>query len=386
LPFQHSDPLGAARAKNRAHVATARPLGYDGGPRLGMRLRHGSWAALVFAVAMPASAEPPDPAVVWYRSSEGCPDGPEFMARLGERASLARLAEAGDRVDFVVTLAATNEGSTGRLERQTESGTIAVSELRDDSCDRVAEALALSLALSLDPETHGQGQPDEPGEASQSPAPDVPAAAPTPHRNAAPHTTVPAPAWSQPAAAEPPPDTLRLRREPETQVWLVGVQGGAVSGLAPNALALAEAFVELGGALPQALPGLALRAGVVGILGSTTTAVGQVRHWVVAGRTEACPVQLGGARVTLLPCAALDLGATGASGTRSTGKLDTGLWAALGAHARLRWSVGGPVAVEAQLGLLVPLTQYELYGGSEVLYRTAAAGLSGSAGTSIRVP
>ena len=250
----------------------------------------------------------------------------------------------------------------------------------------MAEALALSLALSLDPETHDQGQPEDADEASQSPAQDVPAAAPTPRRSASPHTGSPASARSQPIAADQPPDTVQMRHEPDAQVWLAGVQGGAVSGVARNASALAAAFVELDGALPQVLPGLALRAGAVGVFGSTTTAVGEVRHWIIAGRTDACPVQLGGTRVTLWPCAVFDLGATGASATRSTGSLDTGLWAALGAHARFRWWVGGPVALEAQLGVLVPLTRYEVYGGSEVLYRTAVAGLSGALGASIRLP
>lgn len=58
--------------------------------------------------------------------------------------------QAGDHIDFVVTLV-TEQGETlGRLERQTGNGTVAIRELRDPACDRVADALALSLALSLE--------------------------------------------------------------------------------------------------------------------------------------------------------------------------------------------------------------------------------------------
>ena len=341
---------------------------------------------MLFATVVPASAQPSSPVVVWYRSSEGCPDGSEFMARLGERASSTRLAEAGDRVDFVVTLAKQDEGSTGRLERQTEGGTIAVSEVHDQSCDRVAEALALSLALSLDPEAHAEPQPEGTGETSPSPPPDVPPPAPAPRRPAATHHSAPAPAPSQPVAVDLPPDTAAPKDEPETRAWLIGVQGGVASGVAPGVLALASAFLELDGALPQALPGLAIRAEAVGIFGSTTTSVGRVRHWVVAGRAELCPVRLGGASVTLSPCTAFDLGATGAAATRATGSLDIGLWAALAAHARLRWLVGGPVTIDADFGVLVPATRYEAYGASELLYRTSKAGITGALGTSMRLP
>lgn len=107
-------------------------------------------ACFAWLVAVPCQAQTPQ-AVVWYRSAEGCPDAPQFLARLGDRASLARVAQAGDYVDFVVTLTATEQGSSGRLERQTQSGTVAIQEIRDRECARVADALALSLALALDP-------------------------------------------------------------------------------------------------------------------------------------------------------------------------------------------------------------------------------------------
>src|SRR5690606_782591 len=43
---------------------------------------------------------------IWYRSSEGCRDGAVFVTRLAELGRAATLARVGDRVDFVVTVAA----------------------------------------------------------------------------------------------------------------------------------------------------------------------------------------------------------------------------------------------------------------------------------------
>jgi hypothetical protein len=54
--------------------------------------------ALAAALLAPVAYTEPDPVWVWYRSSEGCPDG-AFIARLAELGQAARLASVGDRVD-----------------------------------------------------------------------------------------------------------------------------------------------------------------------------------------------------------------------------------------------------------------------------------------------
>ncbi|HWO09245.1 MAG TPA: hypothetical protein VNN80_07185, partial [Polyangiaceae bacterium] len=97
---------------------------------------------------MEVSARAPSVSV-WYRSSDGCPSGPAFLARLKQLGHDADLAGVGDRVDFVVTLAADSPNSAGRLERQTERGTVAIRELQAPRCEDVAEALALNIELAL---------------------------------------------------------------------------------------------------------------------------------------------------------------------------------------------------------------------------------------------
>ncbi|HEY0469423.1 MAG TPA: hypothetical protein VGC79_34775, partial [Polyangiaceae bacterium] len=116
-----------------------------------MRVRANScWVLLWLTFATPALAETLPPAV-WYRASEACPDGRQFLEKLAESSRQARLAQAGDHIDFVVTLVANGHETVGRLERQTDSGIVAIRELRDATCERVADALALSLGLALGP-------------------------------------------------------------------------------------------------------------------------------------------------------------------------------------------------------------------------------------------
>ncbi len=55
---------------------------------------------------------------IWYRSGPGCPDGVVFTELLSRRGRAAALAGVGDRVDFVVTLAGAEQGSSdGQLKR-----------------------------------------------------------------------------------------------------------------------------------------------------------------------------------------------------------------------------------------------------------------------------
>ena len=126
----------------------------DGAQQRGA-LRVRSWACcagLVLGVWASSVHAEPAPVWVWYRSSEGCPDGSSFVVRLAELGQAARLAGVGDRVDFVVTLGRVADSSSGRLERQTHGGTVAIREYRDARCEQVAEALALTLDLALEPQ------------------------------------------------------------------------------------------------------------------------------------------------------------------------------------------------------------------------------------------
>src|SRR5258706_13540210 len=104
--------------------------------RLGALL-FGTFALIaVLAGSSPALAESVRPALVWYRSADGCRDGAAFLKRLEARGVRARLADVGDAIDFVVTLGNGPEGARGLLERQTETRTVAIRRLDGGTCEQ----------------------------------------------------------------------------------------------------------------------------------------------------------------------------------------------------------------------------------------------------------
>src|SRR6185436_792272 len=112
---------------------------------------HAVLGCFCFVASLRGTASGAEPgAVVWYRASENCPSGQAFLDKVPKRGAGARLAAAGDHIDFLVTLLPYGGETVGRLERQTRSATVAIRELHDAHCDQVADALALSLALALE--------------------------------------------------------------------------------------------------------------------------------------------------------------------------------------------------------------------------------------------
>ena len=90
-------------------------------------------------------------ASIWYRSAQGCPEADAFLSKLSARNVRSRLAQVGDTIDFVVTLGVGPDGrGRGVLERQTQTGTVAIRKVEDAGCEPIADALALTLALSIE--------------------------------------------------------------------------------------------------------------------------------------------------------------------------------------------------------------------------------------------
>jgi hypothetical protein len=287
--------------------------------RLG-RLRTSPVLALLsLALLLGASARADAPSAstaplrVWYRSSEGCPQGPGFIERLARLGRSASLAGVGDRVDFVVTLAHTPEQSRGRLERQSDERTVAIRDVESVSCDEVADALALSLELSLQPGT-------APSAADATPA-----------------------TGDAPASAEQEHDAWQLR---------LGAQGRFETGLARAALPGAALFAELAPAATGPSARLSLRgAHAVRELDTDLSLT------LVAARPEAC-MRWGSATLHVGPCVGVDVGVLFAQTSGVQGDSDAGLWSSATGLGRGHWQIGRAVSLEAQVGAIVPFVRY----------------------------
>ena len=347
----------------------------------------GALSVLMFLLTGRASAETskPGPAVLWYRSTEGCPDGSSFMTRMGERSSQVRLAQAGDHVDFVVTLNASSDGAHGRLERETERGTVAIREMDDPSCERVADVVALNLSLALDPggaagETEGEPSPAPTEEASPkqvrpmptSVSPPVPSSTETSKAKEE-NGTAMASAVPLPAEANEEPSTAR-----DVSVR-AGVQLGFVAFVFPAVLGRGAVFGELGGIGRSWLPELTLRLAAFGAFGVAETELGTVQQALWGGRVEVCPIGLRMRRLALRPCAAFELGQLLAVRAFR----DSALWSAVALGTRGAWAVAGPISLEAELGALLPLARYEVTAGSTRLYHSSVLGMSAGFGVSL---
>lgn len=297
---------------------------------------------------------------------------------LGERAPMAKLAAAGDHIDFIVTLVATPAETVGRLERQTQTGTVAIRELRDANCEHVAEALALSLELSLEP-AH-EVPPPESSAPKTRPDPEVPpATAEAAHADAAPPPP-PVPLASRPTSTIEDAGTAPRHRPS----WSAGARGGVLVGVSPSAMAIAAAFVDLDGALPD-LAALAFRLGAFGSFGSAQTQVGPVSRSIIGGLVEGCPFRAGGESWGVRPCLAIEIGATGAASSRDTSVHGTSLWTAFGVKLRGAVELVQPLALEAEIAGLVPVPRTEVEAGSETLYQDSAIIFQAGLGLSVRL-
>ncbi|HEY1535658.1 MAG TPA: hypothetical protein VGF76_16670, partial [Polyangiaceae bacterium] len=263
---------------------------------------------------------------VWYRAAAECPLGPDFLAKI-DGTPRAHLALAGEHIDFIVTLLTSGNETVGRLERQTNGGTVAIRELRDATCERVADGLALSLGLALDPTL-----PSAPSAAE--PATPEPSSAQTAAPTNAP-VEIAEPLKPAPVATAPPAGTASRPTESPANVekrraWWLGLAAGLLSGPATRPMPRGTAFVDLEHALPSIADNLSLRVALVGALGSSKTELGTVQRWVLGGRAEVSPLHIGSERIGLRPCLAFELGATGASSSQASGVDARSLWAAPG--------------------------------------------------------
>lgn len=333
--------------------------------------------------AAPALAEADAPSV-WYRASETCPKGPQFLDKLAENARHARLAQAGDHIDFVVTLVADGNETVGRLERQTNSGIVAIRELRDATCEQVADALALSLGLALTPgQSNAPPLTPKPADSPETTAEATPSesAAEPPSATASTGT-----ATAMSASSGEAPTPVPTPPQPGAE-WSLGIELGATIGITTHPLPRGQLFVDFKPALSHFLPHLSVRGGVVGSTGSSETAVGPVQRWILAARAEACPVAWIAGRFDFRPCAGFELGADNASAEGGTGLNDHGLWAAPGAQLRLAFALQPKLLfLEASGGALIPLIRKEIFSGSQSLYRDAPVIFHAGLGVSLLLP
>ncbi|MEY2930636.1 MAG: hypothetical protein RL033_1385 [Pseudomonadota bacterium] len=252
------------------------------------------------------------------------------MDRLAQLGHAAELASVGDPVDFTVSVASVTTGSSGRLERQTAAGQMAIRNVSAPTCEQVVEGLALSLDLALGPE---------------------PAAAPV------------------------------LR--PWSEELSFGLAATLATGVAPGALPGLALFAEVGrtSSARLRLEARAARGESEGRAGVALEVT------LLGGRLQGCPLALVAGDWSWAPCVALSLGRLWAEGAQRSGRADAGLWASAGASSRVDWQLGRTFALGFELGAALPLVRYQMGAAEDApLYRTRAFGLELALGVALALP
>lgn len=326
-------------------------------------------------------------AVVWYRSTADCPGGAEFLARVEARDRRARLAGMGDRVDFVVTLSSGSDSeSRGRLERQTSEGIVAIREVEGDTCEEVADALALGLVLALSKHSEAAVEPatgSAPVGASKSEPERTNSWGQASAHGGSPESAGPSPLPpGGPPAGAGNPDGEGAGVRPRRGVAWLGAAAIARTAVAPAGVWGGELHLEVGRATTPRL-----RLAAQALTGARATERGDLRASLLTSHLELCPLRIGRARFEVLWCGGLDLGRLAVSTQGMGGTRDAGSWAAITAQERLRWPVSRRLALEADLGFGFPLTPYRIVAEHPAvrLHRIDPLALGGGLGMSWRI-
>lgn len=308
---------------------------------------------------------------IWFRSTKVCPSGESFVSKIRIEGRSVKLAAAGDRVDYVVTLDAGVDSSRGRLERQTERGTIAVSEVSGSSCQEVSDALALSVALAAVPRTPSREPYSSPRDWSVA------------HHKPEPISEPGLATWRPIHAGNVRKEPLHVVDADRSWGARLGAEGSVVFGAAPSALFGGGIFAELTAPLFSAsLPSI-LRLGPR-ILGGQPSLepVGSLDVVLAEVKLDLCPVTAHWARVHVAPCLMTEQGAYMAASQRSTSETSVAYWVTLGPSLLFSFEVSRRTSIDLSAAVVAPLLRQDLLVGAEAIARSAPMNFSGGVGLS----
>jgi hypothetical protein len=281
-----------------------------------------------------------------YAAPTGCPDATAFVRSLRERTTRFREAAPDERARrFLVRVQAVDSAFSGRLEIQSPDGPTAVRNVEATVCDEVSSALALITALTIDP----NALTDSPKRASKSQAepPPGPAAGPPDRQQSSPSAA--AVATLPPSGASEPSRPWR---------WSVGLLGHTTFLVSPNLGYGGDLFIEAEAPVSSRL-GPAVRMGIFLNQSDVELPTGAAARfqWALV-EVEGCPVRLGGRRFALHPCLAFRLGVIHGEGRGiSQPKQTLSLWSDAGPELRLRLAVTARLLLEAQGGIMMPISR-----------------------------
>jgi hypothetical protein len=351
--------------------------------RLSRLHAYGVVALTAPSIARAAGAADSEPVRVEVRAPAGCSDEGAFFAQVRARTThVRRAANASEAVGhtLLVSLERAPGAVKGELVVVDATGGATRRALSGETCEAVVSGLAWVAARAIDPE------------ASFAPSKGVEVASAEPVTPAPMAPLFPCAAVavvSTPAPEEPPPPP-----EPSPPArWhvTVGADAFALGVGPPGPILDIGVFGELASGSSSVLsPAFRLAVHHTTEADVTTVQTSGAFVWTFA-RAEACPwrFDLVGA-LTLRACGILDAGVLSASGGGGTGfQAGSQLrpWFTAGELARIEWALAGPLRVEAQGGLTLPLVRETFaFDATATVYQAPVVLGFASLGLGVRFP
>jgi hypothetical protein len=340
------------------------------------------------AVAAPPDDDPgkspegEEPIRLEYRPAAGCPSKDALVASL--RASTPRFRFAGANEP---ARSFTIDAEAGRLTIRDVSGQTAVREVTGETCSEAVAALTFVAALAIDPNAVPAAS------ATAAPNESSATSSPAPERGATPNPAPPpvlAPATLPPPAQPPAAETAPPLDHGETR-FTTALRGGLITGVARGPTGMGRFSVELSRVTDGSFwsPSVALSVALGATREVSKQDAGTAELTWTTGRLDACmfrfPARLASPwELRLGPFFEAGVLAGRAPTAPAPTPKDTG-WFAFGGVGRFALRVAGPVSLEAETGLGVPILQYRFtFVPGSVVYEVPPVSFSAAAGIAVR--
>ncbi|WP_437288921.1 hypothetical protein [Sorangium sp. So ce406] len=295
------------------------------------------------ARAQPTAA----PLQLEYRAAAGCPTEADFRERVVARLRRP-LGEADAANAYVVTIEKSDRRFTGRLGVRAADGAASDRDVSGDTCDDVVAALAVVTALAI-----GARAADAPATVAAPAASASASAAAVPPAPAG-DERPPAPAGGErpPAPALPPPPPPATDAATRLTLGAQLLYGAMVGPRAFGARLFAEPPV---GAMGRDIGPLRFHADLE-VSSDIPAAGGSASFRLAAVAADACPFGAAYGALRLAPCARVEGGLLSAS-RRGDAPVRTAArgWLALALPVRARLLLSGPLVLDAEAGIRMPL-------------------------------
>jgi hypothetical protein len=317
--------------------------------------RHDSWvrvyragvrAVLIAALVASPAVAAATPVTLRYEAPDRCPSASAFRAGVDSRTPRANWVtpdQDQDATVLEVVLDLDDSGASGRLiVKERGRPPAAPRVVTDATCATVVDALALVAALAIDPQA--SLSPTLPGIPEPSDAPDPP----------------PEPAEPPPLSDRPTRPPARGAAPPDEQAswrWSLGAQVGLSSALGQGSLQVVPLHADLRRFDAAWSPSARLGFSVL-VPSEMVSPFGKARVLRYAGQLTLCPAGLDIETFRFAPCAGVEIGMFQAEGLEvDQARTARELWAAALITVRTSARLGGPVLLDVEASVAVPVTR-----------------------------